>query len=237
MDANAVNPTPMTPAAPVAPMQAAKTSNGARIAVIISVAVAICGLGFGIFGMTKASEKKVDLSDLEVQVKTETGETTTIKAPEVTTTDNDKQVITIPQNQVSKPENLDKYIYIAQWGIKIKMPDTLTVTGYDYEFGTKSSVGIYTQLSCNGGCQDMPEFANPRISNSPLGAITRIEYPVPGEDGEILATKVTTINGYDYYYSGPQAVYSENQDEINKEVETVTKLKEALTNPSNYSEI
>lgn len=234
MDANAVNPTPMTPAAPVAPIQAAKTSNGAKIAVIISVAVAICGLGFGIFGMTKASEKKVDLSDLEVQVKTETGETTTIKTPEVTTADNNKQVITIPQNQVSKPENLDKYIYIAQWGIKIKLPDSLNITGYRYDIKWGSHLSIYAQ-NCGSGCQYLPDFANSEVNPSGQAGVERASSNDTEE--KVGVSKIVTIAGYDYYYAHPHDVYSTDADKQSMETETVNLLSEALRNPDNYSEI
>ena len=242
MNPNLVNPTPVTPATPVAPAPVVKQSNNnaLKIAVAFSIAVAMCGLGFGIFGMTKASQNKVDLSDIEVQVKTETGETTTVKTPEVTTNSDNKQVITIPQAQAqaATPEDLNHYIYIAQWGIKIKFPSTMTVTGYRYSLATVPSIGVFAQNCAENACQYMPDFANPAVSNSPLGAISRVDTTSSIEiDTGLLGTKIVSLGNYDYYYSGPQVVYSTDATEITMETETVQLLKEALTNTANYSEI
>ncbi|MBR3172881.1 hypothetical protein IKF21_03185 [Candidatus Saccharibacteria bacterium] len=55
---------------PVAPMveNKQKSGNGLKIAAAIACIVAVCGIGFGIYGMIQSSQKDTQISDLKVEI-------------------------------------------------------------------------------------------------------------------------------------------------------------------------
>lgn len=55
---------------PVAPMIENKKKNGdgLKIATAIACVVAVCGIGFGIYGMMQSSQKDSQISDLKVEI-------------------------------------------------------------------------------------------------------------------------------------------------------------------------
>ena len=79
-----------------------KVKKGLKIATIDLSAVAVCGVGFGIYGMMQSAQKDNQISDLKIQIKDDEGTTTTIEAPEIETTKEDGTVITITDSVVPK---------------------------------------------------------------------------------------------------------------------------------------
>ena len=79
-----------------------KVKKGLKIATIALSAVAVCGVGFGIYGMMQSAQKDNQISDLKIQIKDDEGTTTTIEAPEIETTKEDGTVITITDSVVPK---------------------------------------------------------------------------------------------------------------------------------------
>ena len=55
--------------APVAPVaeNKQKSGNGLKIATVIACIVAVCGIGFGVYGMMQSSDKDKQISDLKTQ--------------------------------------------------------------------------------------------------------------------------------------------------------------------------
>lgn len=55
---------------PVAPMveNKQKSGNGLKIATVIACVVAVCGIGFGVFGMVQSSQKDEQISDLKIEM-------------------------------------------------------------------------------------------------------------------------------------------------------------------------
>jgi len=91
MEQNADTETSMTPVVE----KGQKNGNGLKIATAVACVVAVCGIGFGIYGMMQSTQKDRQISDLKVQIKEDDGTTTVIEAPEIETTTNDGTVITI----------------------------------------------------------------------------------------------------------------------------------------------
>ena len=46
-----------------------KSGNGLKIATAIACVVAVCGIGFGVYGMMQSAQKDNQISDLKVQIK------------------------------------------------------------------------------------------------------------------------------------------------------------------------
>ena len=102
--------------------------RGLKIATVVACAVAVCGIGFGIYGMVQGSQKNI--SDLKVQIKEEDGTVTTIETPKIETSAENGTTVTIADSAV-RYENPKDYIYVGEWGVKIKIPDGLYI--YDYK--------------------------------------------------------------------------------------------------------
>lgn len=221
-----------TPETPTAVKQ--NGGGGWKIATVIASLVAICGIGFGVYGMMQSNQP----ADLKVQIKEEDGTVTIVETPKVETSTTGETTVTITDMPSMSEEELQHYIYVAQWGVKIALPTSLGAVSYRYYMmpGYTSLGASGVDCSEQGRCQYAPEFADLSKTNSPLGVINRFPKgtePSAYGGGE----KVFTIGDYDYYYIHPQAVYSIESDEQTWEVSSTDLIKEVLTNPDNYSAI
>ena len=127
----------ITAATPVVDSGKQKDGKGWKIATAIASIVAICGIGFGVYGMIQSSQKD-NLSDLKVQMK-EAGDTaTTIETPEIETTTNDGATVAI--TDVAKisggPYIENGYFYVPEWGLKFNIPSDLANYGYSVDYDT-----------------------------------------------------------------------------------------------------
>ncbi len=120
--------------APIVPVvdNKQKSGNSLKIATAIACIVAVCGIGFGIYGMIQNSQKDNQISDLKVQIKDADGTVTTIEAPEIKTTTDDGTTVTITDTaKVSGGPYIENgYFYVPKWGVKFKLSDNLTNYGY-----------------------------------------------------------------------------------------------------------
>lgn len=200
-----------------------KSGNGLKIATAIACIVAVCGIGFGVYGMMQSSQRDSQISDLKVQIKEDDGTITTIETPEIETAANNGTTITITDPTMSK-ENTKDYIYIGEWGVKIKIPENLK--GISYIYDNHSRLSLCVNGIANGG-QYAPDFADIHKNTDGLGCIAQYF------DGELTEEQKQTAsfsNGEFYLvYSHPQAVYSVDKDEQNWEVESTNLIQEMLT--------
>lgn len=90
-----------TAAMPVMDSGNQKSGNGLKIATVIASIVAVCGIGFGVYGMIQSSQKDSQISDLKVQVEDSNGKITTLETDEIKVSD-DSQTITISDSTVKK---------------------------------------------------------------------------------------------------------------------------------------
>ncbi|MBR2803407.1 hypothetical protein IKE19_02455 [Candidatus Saccharibacteria bacterium] len=67
MEQNVDASAPVMPVAPVAENKQ-KGGNGLKITTAIACIVAICGIGFGVYGMMQSYEKDSQISDLKVEI-------------------------------------------------------------------------------------------------------------------------------------------------------------------------
>ncbi len=79
------------------------SGKGLKIATAIASVVAVCGIGFGVYGMVQSSQKDNQISDLKVQIEDSNGKITTLETDEIKVSD-DSQTITI-SDSVTKKQN------------------------------------------------------------------------------------------------------------------------------------
>lgn len=214
------------PAAPVVPTepiifdQPKKKSNGMLYGLIFAIILALGGIGFGVWAMmdgnSRAETAKKECKSIATVPVIDT-DVTKCDVP-----DDDDDGTTTPTTMSSEKG----YIYIGEWGIKIKAPDGLNYVSYRYASGEDgSSVAVWGTTS-----NALSEFANPyNNDSSPQGAISRSSTECQ------YSVLVFTGNGYYYCYSHPQAVYSETEAEQNIELQSVDLVQQMLSTASNYS--
>lgn len=121
-------------AATMPAMDSGKQNDGKgwKIATAIASVVAVCGIGFGIYGAVSSFQKDSQISDLKVQIKEDDGTVTTIETPEIETTTNDGTTVTITDTaKISGGPYIENgYFYVPKWGAKFKLSDNLTNYGY-----------------------------------------------------------------------------------------------------------
>ena len=124
-----------------------KGGNGLKIATAIACIVAVCGIGFGVYGMMQSSQKDSQISDLKVQIEKTDGTVTTIEAPEIETTTNDGTTVTITDTAIVSggPYIENGYFYVPEWGLKFSIPSDLANYGYSVDYD-EAHVG-YSQPS------------------------------------------------------------------------------------------
>ena len=88
--------------APVAPVveNKQKSGNGLKIATVVACVVAICGIGFGVYGMIQSSQKDSQISDLKIQVESKDGTIAELETDK-TVIDNDMNTITITDDAIA----------------------------------------------------------------------------------------------------------------------------------------
>lgn len=115
-----------------------KSGNGLKIATAIACIMAVCGIGFGVYGMMQSSQKDSQISDLKVQIKKDDGTITTIETPEIETTTNNGTTVTITDTaKVSGGPYIENgYFYVPEWSLKFSIPSELTNYGYAVNYDT-----------------------------------------------------------------------------------------------------
>lgn len=111
-----------TPIAPVTENNKQNGGNGLKIATAIACIVAVCGIGFGVYSMMQSSQKDNQVSDLQKQINTLNDELSS---------NNNSSTDETTSNSSATNNNPKDYLYIGEWGVKIKIPDGLYI--YDYK--------------------------------------------------------------------------------------------------------
>ena len=218
-----------------------KPSKGMIVALVCAIVLAVGGVGFGVWAMMdgnqKVAKKDEQIAELneEVEKKGQAG----------------SEVIDVEVNENYVPDssnavNTAGYLYVGEWGLKIKIPENLTVTGYRYKMGAG-----YTSIAVLGnskGGQYFPDFANLEKNESSLGVVERItkdHFSGPEYDGVPDDVRVCGVDAglvfsddtYNYCFGGPQDVMSTDKDEQEWEMESAGLIKQMLSDKNNYSAI
>ena len=149
MEQNVDAGAPVTPVAPVVENKQ-KGGNGLKITTAIACIMAICGIGFGVYGIMQSTQKDSQISDLKVQIKEDDGTITTIETPEIETTTNNGTTITINdslvgyQNQILASQDPNR-VYTTYFDSSTYLPtnSVLSIAIVDGDI-TDCRVGIKT---------------------------------------------------------------------------------------------
>lgn len=168
------------------------------------VLLAIGGVTFGIVAMVNQSNTTQELSEQIANVGNGNGE-----------------------NQSD-----DEYMYVKDWGLKIKIADDLTSVSYD------TDVDDYSELLVWGARKDsdsryIPDFAKQSKNDYAMGVMVR----VPRYERTSAGRLIWYDDYYNYYYKGPSGEPIASEDEMSWWVESYLLIKEMLTNADNYSRI
>lgn len=206
-----------------------KSGKGLKITTAIACIVAVCGIGFGVYGMIQSSQKDGQISDLKAQIKEDDGTITTIETPEIESTTDNGTTVTITDS-VAKNESSDDYIYIGNWGMKIKIPEDLTIVHYGFVNNGYHRTCSQVRVSAVTNSDGLEAINNVDDWEYTLGYIMRC----PTEDKFYYGSLVFSDDGYDYYYEFPNGLSTEDPQWMH---DSVGLIKDMLTNPDSYSAI
>lgn len=207
---------------------------------VVMVIITVAGVGFGIFGMVTGTNKTNDARELEVRLEQKDEALKRLEERSGMTVEvEDKDEISETVVDVVAAKD---YIYIGEWGIKIKVPENLHSVSYVF-YGGKNLLYVSGVVCGNGRCQYYPAFMENTVgSGTGLGALSRHHKSEAGGEivvGEYVAGKGDDARGFgravyvddEYFYTyemanGFMGVASETQWES----ESVGAVGEMLKN-------
>ena len=204
-----------------------KKNKGMVFGMVFLALLAIGGIGFGVWALL---DKNQSTETLNSQISTLKTQNTDLLDQLSNEAENDT-IINIDTNSAT---NTIDYIYVGEWGLKIKIPNNLEFVSYQFARGNN-----YTNVSVAGakkdGGQYFPNFADKTVNHGWLGTVSRY---TKGTMMPLASPPqlVFSDDNYDYYYAHPQAPIG-NEVESDWEVQTVEVIEDMLTNPDNYSSI
>lgn len=204
---------------------------------LMAVAV-VCAIGFGVWAMidgkAQISKRDEQIAGLNRQL-TERKEVAVENDAAISDDAMDGDIMDSDDVMDIDAEGAKDYVYVVDWGLKIKVPDNLEVLTYMYDH-----VGSNTVLKVSGATREgqaIPDFAS--ISKCVLGVVERFSRAnvEAGMVPDWYPSAFMSEDDYDYYYIGPQMLCTEGQRYASWEQSTVDVIREMLTQPSNYSKI
>lgn len=130
-----------------------------------------------------------------------------------------------------KESNVDEeYIYVKDWGLKIKIVSGLSNISYNSVSDEYAEVQIWGSKK-DASANYVPDFAKQMKNSSPLGTVVR----VPRYERAAAGRLIWYDDYYNYYYQGPSGVPTVSEDEMSWWVESYLLIKEMLTNADNYT--
>lgn len=205
-----------------------KKGKGMVIGMVFLALFAAGGIGFGVWAyLTKNQESETlnnqitTLKDQNSDLLDKLGE----EGDETTIIDIDTE---------SAVDTAD-YIYIGEWGLKIKIPKELKWVGYQYL--TDNNEAACKKIDVTGAIAkegQVPDFVR-TITNYEIsfqGSVTRCPKNV---DVRYYSDSFSLNDEYNYYYHIKQSALSEKQRDW--DTESVDLIQKMLTNTENYSKI
>ncbi len=205
-----------------------KKSAGMITALVCAIILAIGGVGFGVWAIMDGNSK-VAKKDEQINALKELNNKQPINV------EIDTEIDKEPVSSISDTIDTAGYIYVGEWGLKIKVPENLELATFMYDYGNGYDV-LRVSGATKGG-QAIPDFAS--VSKCVLGVVERYSKAnveagvVPDWYGEPLRSE----DGYNYYYASPQDLCTEVEGNAKWEGDTVDTIKNMLMDSSAYSKI
>ncbi len=217
------NPAPSTDGSNLVFRDKPKKNIGMIVFVIILILLAAGGTGFGAWAYLSGNEKEANLNakieDLNAQLAAK---------PQV-----DETVVDV---NVDSNVNTADYIYVGEWGIKIKIPDNLEDISYEvknWDEGNFAGTHLCVKGATTGHGSQEPSFVKYNFNESAFVCLGKNTKSISEEDG---GSWNQTYPVGEYYINGPQAIAGDEADQ-DWEVESVNALKNMLEDEANRSAI
>ena len=209
-----------------------KPGKGLIAGMIVCAILAVAGIGFGVWAMTDGNAKTDELNSQVAKSNAQVAQLEKQNEELIEEAKNAKG--SGSSSDVDEDVNSADYIYIEEWGIKIKKTDGLRITGYEYATSGDTSEESVSLLGIRSGNYDvLPKFAQIN-ENVTMGNLIRLRNGGSFPYGQLVYTDAENNN---YYYQHPQAVYSVDSNEQTLELEATDLIQQMLSNSDNYSNI
>ncbi|MBQ2660203.1 hypothetical protein IJF86_02190 [Candidatus Saccharibacteria bacterium] len=196
---------------PIAPSFAPEPKKKSNVLTLLFAFIAVLGIGFGVYGMfLQPAKEKVVYKTVE------------------TTSDNESD------NASPSLIASSDYLYISDWGLKIKLPTAVDTSRVSYSYDSSDPNGSFLRIWGQKTGTSIADFANPEKNAGGLVTLSIVSSDYGCEAS--CPTLITLKTGEKIAVGHPQAVYSTDAASSAEEQEVVSALFEALTNPDNYSE-
>ena len=124
-----------------------------------------------------------------------------------------------------------EFIYLKDWGMKIKVASGLEHVSFDYDENEDGYAKVLIWgARKEDGANYTPDFAKQSKNGNALGIITRI----PRYERAAAGRLIWYDDYYNYYYQGPTSEPEASETEMSWWVESYLLIKEMLTNADNY---
>lgn len=207
-----------------------KPGKGLIAGMIVCAILAVAGIGFGVWAMMDGNAKTDELNSQVAKSNAQVAQLQKQNEELIEEAKNAKG--SGSSSDVDESVNSADYIYIGEWGIKIKMPEDLNVINYSLSDG--DTYGEYLSVS---GAKEKNNGVTPKFAHLDMfsGSIVRSN----SDDGFYpYGILVYTDNaGKKYYYEGPNGIPDLPEEDYKLWEEVKELLKESLTNPENFSAI
>lgn len=215
------------------------------VAIVVLTVLMVAGAGFGVYGMITRgqADDKVGLLNSELEQKDEALKL----AEEKLGAKIEIEPGADTEDEADAPSNTNvvaakDYVYIGEWGIKIKIPENLHTVSYVFYAG-RNVLYVSGAVCDDGRCQYYPAFIDNTLEHGTgLGALSRIHKSEAGgeiELGKNVAGKDENSRGFgrvvyiddDYFYTYEIANgLMGEQSEAQWEVDSAKAVGEMLMN-------
>ena len=193
----------ITPKTQVKMMGVESKQKKMMVAVIVLAVLALGGVLFGVVAMIKQGKASEELAE---------------------------QMAMVVSGSNTSDNVDDEYIYVKDWGLKIKIIAGLTDVSYNVANDDLAEVMIWGAKKDNS-VSYTPDFARQAKNSNPLGTVVRVARYERAAAGRLIWYD----DYYNYYYQGPTGIPSVSESEMNWWVESYLLIKEMLTNADNYT--
>lgn len=203
---------------------AKKSNKGMILGMVLLALLAIGGIGFGVWAYMDGNAQKDNLNSQITDLKAQ-------NAKLLEQIGGDEEII--------DEDNLDadtaKYIYVGEWGLKIKIPETLNnvsyiVSNWNHENTAGTSLCV---TGASTGHNGSPSFVNSMLYGGAYVCLGKNTKSVNEGDGGIWTESVPVG---EFYIQGPQAIAGDESDK-DWEVESVEIIETMLSDENNRSAI
>lgn len=128
------------------------------------------------------------------------------------------------------------YIYITEWGIKFKIPEDLENVSYTLDQKYRPQICFAAHKT---GIKYFPSFADIDKNPGGLGCVTRVatyEGDSDKDTGKSFGQKIFTYGDYNYFYTAPEAHFSQDAAEQGLEDTAVQIIKNMIANNISHYE-